>query len=307
MSVSGGKLAQQAGMLMRQEYARPNRLRQFTWSLSRSITGLIGLIIVILTLVTALFAPVIAPQDPTAQNLRSRLTAPAWESGNSTYVLGTDSLGRDVLSRVVFGSRISLLIGTVSVLIGGTLGVMIGLVSGYFGGVVDGVLMRLTDIQLSLPSLVLYLTIMVVLGPGIRNMILGLGITSWVTFARVARSEVLAIKNTQYIEAARSSGQRSVRIMFIHVLPNIMNSVIVLSTLVIGTLILAAAGLSYLGLGVPPTTPDWGGMVADGQDYVQVAWWISTIPGVAIFVVVLGFNLLGDWLRDFLDPRLRRR
>jgi peptide/nickel transport system permease protein len=185
------------------------------------------------------------------------------------------------------------------------IGIPWGLIAGFIGGPADSLLMRFADIQLSIPSLVLYLTILIVLGPGLRNMILSLGIASWVTFARVTRSEVLAIRNTQFVEAARSVGQREPRIIFVHVLPNVMNSVIVLSTLVVGTLILEAAALSFLGLGIPPSIPAWGSMVADGRAYIQVAWWISTIPGIAIFIAVLGFNLFGDWLRDYLDPRLR--
>lgn len=298
-------MAELTGALSRQAYTKPNRFRDFVRSMSRSATGLAGLIIIVVIVATAIFAPVLAPSDPTSQNLRARLTPPVWQSGNSDHILGTDALGRDILSRLIYGSRIALVVGVVSAVIAGVLGTAIGLISGFYGKTIDTLLMRFADIQLSIPSLILYLTILIVLGPGLRNMVLSLGVASWVTFGRVTRSEVLAIKNTQFVDAARSVGQRDLRIMLRHVLPNIMNSVIVLSTLVIGTLILAAAGLSFLGLGISPTTPAWGNMVADGRAYIQVAWWISTIPGIAIFVAVLGFNLFGDWLRDHLDPRLR--
>lgn len=284
-----------------------NEFKRFTRSLMRSKTGLVGLIIVILAISVAVLAPVVSPYDPAAQDLRGRLSPPAWTAeGTTKYLLGTDSLGRDILSRMIHGSRISLIVGATAVLIGGLLGVLVGLFAGYYRGVTDMILMRLADIQLALPSLVLYLTIMAVLGPSLRNLILGLGITNWVIFGRVVRSEVMALRGAQFVDAARSIGVRDGRIIFRHVLPNILNSVIVLSTIIVASMILAEAGLSFLGLGVPPPTPTWGGMVSDGRDYVETAWWISTIPGVVILFVVLGFNLFGDWLRDYLDPRLRR-
>lgn len=284
-----------------------SEFRRFTSSLVQSKTGLVGLVIVVVVIVVAVFAPIIAPRDPAEQNLIARLAPPAWQqSGSTDHLLGTDALGRDIFSRMIYGSRISLIVGVSATLIAGGLGIATGLVSGYYGRAVDMVLMRFADIQLALPSLILYMTIMAVLGPSLRNLILGLGVTNWVIFARVTRSEVLSLRQAQYVEAARSVGVRDYRIILAHILPNTVNSVIVLSSIIVAGLILSEAGLSFLGLGVPPPTPTWGGMVADGRGHVERAWWISTIPGVAILITVLGFNLFGDWLRDYLDPRLRR-
>lgn len=283
-----------------------SELSRLVVSLSRSKTGLIGLAIVTLVVLDAIFAPVIAPRDPTMQNITARLTPPAWHAGGTTdYLLGTDALGRDILSRIVYGARVSLIVGVSAVVIGGILGTSIGLIAGYYAGRVDLALMRLVDIQLAIPSLILYLAIMAVLGPGLRNLILGLGITSWVVYARTVRSEVLGLKHKEFIEAARAIGSRDGRIIFRHVLPNVVMSVIVIATIQVAGLILAEAGLSFLGLGVPPPTPTWGGMIADGRDYVELAWWVSTLPGMAVLVTVLGINLFGDWIRDYLDPRLR--
>lgn len=289
-----------------QQLTRPrkSRFRRFGASLLQSKTGLLGLIIVLIVVLAAVFAPALAPMDPTEQDITARLTPPAWQSGNTQYLLGTDSLGRDVLSRIIYGSRVSLLVGISAVLVGGTLGTLTGLASGYYGRL-DLILMRAADIQLAIPSMVLYIAIMAVLGPGLRNLILGLGITSWVVYARIVRSQVLSTKQMDFILAAQAIGVRDARTIFSHVLPNVVMSVIVIGTIQVAGLILAEGGLSFLGLGVPPPTPTWGGMVADGRDYVEIAWWIPALPGLAILVAVLGINLFGDWLRDYLDPRLR--
>jgi peptide/nickel transport system permease protein len=286
-------------------YRTQSRFKRFRTSLVQSKTGLIGLFIVLLVAACAVFAPFISSADPTAQKLTARLVPPIWQSGDRQYLLGTDSLGRDMLSRIIYGSRISLVVGTSAMIIGGTLGTVVGLISGYYEGGVGLILMRFADIQLAIPELVLYIAIMAALGPGLRNLILGLGITSWVVYARVVRSEVLGLKNMEFITASQSIGARDVRILFVHVLPNVIMSDIVIATIQVAGLILAEAGLSFLGLGVPPPTPTWGGMVADGRDYLEPAWWVSTLPGLAILVTVLGINLFGDWLRDYLDPRLR--
>lgn len=285
---------------------KTSEFKRFTDSLIRGKIGLIGMVIVIGVIFTAIFADVIAPLDPTKQSLANRLTPPMWQSGNSQYILGTDSLGRDILSRVIHGSRISLIIGLSAVSVGGILGTLIGLYSGFFEGWIDLILMRIADIQLAIPPMILYLSIMAVLGPGLRNLILGLGITSWVVYARVVRSEVLSVKHREYITAAQAIGATNQRLILVHVLPNIMYSVIVIATIQIAGIILAEAGLSFLGLGVPPEIPTWGGLIADGRDYVERAWWVATLPGIAILITVLGINLFGDWLRDYLDPRLRR-
>lgn len=273
--------------------------------LQRSKTALLGLTIVLVVIASALLAGYLAPHDPTAQNLSKRLLPPFWMSGNMEYLLGTDPLGRDILSRIIYGSRISLLVGLCSVAISGTIGVFLGLLSGYYGGRADSFIMRLADIQLGVPFLVLAIAVVAMLQPGLRNIIIVLGLTGWVLYGRIVRGEVLSVKEREFVEAARAIGAQNHRIIRLHILPNVSTSIIVVGTLQVAHMIIAEASLSFLGLGVQPPTPTWGGMVADGRDYLALAWWVSTVPGVAIFLTVLGINLLGDWLRDSLDPTLK--
>lgn len=268
----------------------------------------LALVVLLSVLACALFAPFLAPHDPVAQDLRTRLAPPAWASGGSPHhFLGTDALGRDVLSRIIYGSRISLLVGVAAVLVQGAVGVILGLTSGYYGGRFDSVVMRVAEIQLAIPFFVLAIAVMAVTGPGLRNVILILGITGWVIYGRVVRSEVLSVRERGYVEATRALGSSSGRILFRHILPNVMSSLLVISTLEVARMIIAEASLSYLGLGVQPPTPTWGGMVAEGRNWVMTSWWVSTLPGVAIFVTVLAVNLIGDFLRDVLDPTLRNQ
>lgn len=286
----------------------PKRARQGSaWHrLVRDRAAFLGLVVVLLVVVGALFAPILAPHDPLDQDLGKRLLPPSWmEGGEPGYWLGGDPLGRDILSRIIYGARISLMVGVLAVLIRGTGGVILGLLSGYRGGWFDSVVMRLGDIQMALPFLVLALAIMAVLGPGLRNVIIVLGITGWVFYARVVRSEVLSLREREFVDAARVVGARTGRILRKHILPNAAASVIVVATLDIALMIILEASLSYLGMGVQPPTPSWGSMVSDGRDYLSTQWWVSTFPGLAIFITVMAINLVGDWLRDVLDPTTR--
>lgn len=276
--------------------------------LARNPGALLSALILTAMVFSGLFAPLVSPHDPVAQNATRRLLPPVWaEKGSAENLLGTDHLGRDILSRMIFGSRVSLMVGASAVVVSGLIGVGLGLLSGYYGRWVDAILMRLADIQLGVPTLVLALAIVAVLGPGLRNMILVLGLTGWVTYGRLVRSESLTIKELDYVQGARALGASDLRIMFRHVMPNVMHSVIVVATFEFARMIINEASLSFLGLGVPPPTPTWGGMVADGRTYIYNAWWVSTIPGFAIILTVLAANIFGDWVRDMLDPQLRRQ
>lgn len=274
-------------------------------SLLSSRTGMFGSIIVLAIIFVAIFAPFLAPADPNRQQIMETLRGPSWTDQESSFLFGTDYLGRDILSRIIYGSRVSLIVGLSAVFIAGAIGTILGTLAGFKGGWLDTLIMRLADFQLSLPFIVLAIAVLGVLGPSLRNVVLVLGFTGWVTYARIVRSEVLTIKESDYVTAAYSIGSDGIRIMWRHILPNIAAPIIVISSLEVARMIISEAALSFLGLGVPANTPSWGGMVSDGRSYLQNAWWISTFPGLAIVVTVLGINLFGDWLRDALDPRLR--
>lgn len=260
----------------------------------------IGLFVLITTLLVALLAPYIAPYDPYEQHLLDRLSPPSWE-----HPLGTDGHGRDLLSRIIFGTRISLSVGLISIGIGLGIGVPLGLIAGYLGGFVEEVIMRLIDIMMAFPGILLALVVVAILGPGLFNVMVAVGIWSVPIFTRIVRGSALSIKEENYIEAAHALGARSPNIILKHVLPNSLAPILVLSTLRLATAILSAAALSFLGLGAQPPTPDWGAILSSGRNYLRTAWWFSTFPGLAIMFVVLGFNLLGDGLRDILDPKMR--
>jgi len=257
----------------------------------------------------ALLAPWVAPHDPGTLgtlNLANRMKPPAFLDGGSlNYLLGTDSLGRDILSRLIYGARVSLLVGFAAVTLAGSCGVLLGLVAGYFGGWADDLIMRLGDTQLALPPLLLAVFLMAIVGPGLGNVVVVLALSSWVGYARIVRAQVLAVRAAEYVEAARVIGARQLAIMFRHVLPNTLAPVIVVASFAVANAIMSEAALSFLGLGVETTTPTWGGMLADGRDYLADGWWLGAFPGLAILLTVLAINLLGDWLRDYLDPRLR--
>jgi peptide/nickel transport system permease protein len=303
MALELGK--EQAGSLaeLKSVFQRPPRLTR----LAQNWVVVASLLVVLLVVTSAIFAPLVSPHDPADQVLLKRLLPPAWQTGGDpSFLLGTDPLGRDILSRIIYGAQISLLIGVTAVLVRATGGVLLGLLSGFYGGWIDHLLMRLGDIQLTLPFLILALAVMAVLGPGLGNIIGVLGVTGWVLYARVIRSETLSLREKEFIEAARMVGTRNGRILVRHILPNAIGSVIVIATLDIAQMIILEASLSYLGMGVRPPTPSWGSMVADGRDYLSTQWWVSTFPGLTIFVTVMAINLLGDWLRDTLDPTTRR-
>ena len=271
----------------------------------RNRGGLIGLLIVLLNIVVAILAPVLGPHDPLDQDITRRLQPPAWLAGGSVeYLLGTDQLGRDVLTRIIYGSRISLLIGLLSVAVSLPIGVGLGLLGGYFRGRLDDAVMRLADVQLAFPFILLAITIAGVLGPSPRNVILILAVGGWVAYARVTRGQVLGLREKEFVEAARALGMRHGRILVAHILPNILTPIIVLATFAVAQMILLESSLSFLGLGVQPPTPSWGGMLNDGRAYITIAWWLTTFPGATIMLTVLGINFMGDWLRDLFDPRL---
>jgi peptide/nickel transport system permease protein len=267
--------------------------------LRRNPLTVAGLLIAAALLLMAAFAPLIAPYDPIAQDLTQRLLPP----GTPGHWLGTDDFGRDIWTRIIYGSRITLYIVALVILTAPVAGLLIGTVAGYFGGWVDEILMRITDIFLAFPKLILALALVAVLGPGMENAVLAIALTSWPPYARVARAETLTVRNSDYIAAVRLQGAGAARIIWGHVMPMCLPSVIIRVTLDMAGVILTAAGLGFLGLGVQPPLPEWGLMISAGRKFLFEQWWVATMPGLAIFVVSLGFNLLGDGLRDVLDPR----
>ncbi|MBG9654525.1 ABC transporter permease [Cytobacillus firmus] len=269
--------------------------------------GVAGIILVVLSVSAALFAQWIAPFDPSKANLTSRLVPPSWadETGESIFFLGADQVGRDLLSRIIHGAKISLMVGFFGVIISMIIGTVLGLISGFFGKWLDDFIMRVADIQLAFPFMLFAIVIMSVLGTGIWKIIIILGLTYWVGFARLIRGEVISLKEQEYVQAAKAIGGTNFTIIRKHILPNVMSSILVLGTMYIAEFILLEASLTFLGLGVDPTIPSWGGMLADSRNYVTSAWWTATFPGIAIMLTVLGFNLLGDWLRDRFDPNMK--
>jgi peptide/nickel transport system permease protein len=279
---------------------------RFLVELVTSPKAMFALAIILTIVACAVASPLLAPYDPAAQSLAGRLL-PVWSTAadGKFHALGTDHLGRDILSRLIYAARISLVVGIGASVVAGTIGVLFGLVSGYFGGLVDDVIMRLTDIQLALPYILLAIALLAIVGSGLFNIIIVLSLTQWVTYARVVRGGVLAEKAEEYVLAAKALGFGSGRIMFRYVLPNVFAPIIVIATFSVAQTIIAEAALSFLGLGMPASIPSWGKMLADGRTYLVIAWWLSAIPGLVITFTVIGVNLFGDWLRDYLDPKLR--
>jgi len=264
-----------------------------------------GLIMVLGVIFSAIFAPLISPHDPILQDVEKRLLPPLGQAeADPNYLLGTDQLGRDIVSRLIYGARISIVVSVSAVVFSAFLGTIIGLFSGFYGGKIDSVFMRLADVQLAFPFILLAIAIIAVLGPNLQNIIIVMGITGWVIYARVVRAEVLSLREKEYVMAVRALGGSNGRIIFNHLLPNVVPPIIVIITLEMARMIIMEAALSFLGLGIQPPTPTWGGMLADGRVYLVTSWWLATFPGVVIMLVVLGINLLGNWLRDILDPRL---
>jgi peptide/nickel transport system permease protein len=269
-------------------------------------SAMLGAVVVVLFVLMAIFASQIAPYDPTKGNLRNRLLPPVWQEGsNPEFLLGTDVQGRDLLSRIIYGARISLQVGALAVSISMLVGTVLGALSGYYRGRVDALISRFADLLLAFPFLIFAIGMMAFLGPGFANLMLALTLKGWVGFFRLTRGTVMAEKTTEYVEAAKVVGQSNLAIIISEILPNIFHSILVLGTLRMGSLIIAEASLSFLGLGIQPPTPAWGSMVADGRDYLVTSWWISTLPGLTILLLVLSINLFGEGLRDILDPRLK--
>ena len=275
-------------------------------SLYRAKWPMLALFLLSVITFAAIFGPTVSPRDPNRQNIIARLKQPMQRDRHGqVFLLGTDGLGRDVLSRLLYGARVSLTVGLTAVVVGGSLGTFLGMMAGYFGGWVDDILMRLADIQLAFPFILLAIMFLLVLGPGVFNLILVLGIGQWVTYARIARAQTISQREKEYVEAARALGQGTVGILWTQILPNILSPLIVIASFNVASVILAEAALSFLGLGVPPTVPSWGGMLAESRNELLAGrWWLAVFPGTAIMLTVLSFNILGDWLRDLLDPRL---
>jgi peptide/nickel transport system permease protein len=277
---------------------RNSSLRQLPWT---------PLVIITTMVFVAVFAPWLTPHSPIDQSLPDKLIPPFWEDGGTAkYPLGTDIFGRDVLTRLFYGARVSLVVAASALIVGGGVGLILGVLSGYIGGRVDMLLMRIVDAALAFPTILFALLLAVTLGQGLRTLIIAVSLILWARFARVVRGEVLSLKARDFVALARVHGCSPLRIMATHLLPNILNTFMVLMTLYVGVVIVAEASLSFLGAGVPPPMPSWGLMVAEGRGKIASAWWISLIPGIAITLTVFAFNLFGDWLRDRLDPKLRQ-
>lgn len=287
--------------------APPHPAREF-WSYFSANKGAVaGLVVIVLVLVCALFAPLIAPHNPDLTNNAVFLKPPFWQEGGSiSYPLGTDAIGRDILSRLIYGARLSLVIGIAVVALAIVIGVVLGLVAGYFKGIADIAIMRLMDILMTMPSLLLAIVIVAILGPGLMNAMLAVAIVVLPHYVRITRAAVITEASKDYVVAAQVSGAQRLRLMFSEILPNCAAPLIVQATLGVSTAILDAAALGFLGLGAQPPTPEWGTMLADAREFVLRAWWVVTFPGLAILITVLAFNLLGDGLRDALDPKLKR-
>lgn len=267
----------------------------------------IPIVIISVIVFMALFAPVLAPYSPIDQTLKDKLLPPVWMVGGSEkYLLGTDHFGRDLLSRLIHGARVSLIVALLALTAGGGVGLLIGIVSGYVGGRVDAILMRLVDAAFTFPAILFALLLAVTMGQGLGTLVAAISLLLWASFARVIRGEVLALRQRDFVALARVRGCSSMRIMLTHILPNVLNTFMVLVTLNIGVVIIAEASLSFLGAGIPPPTPTWGLMISEGRGRIVEAWWAALIPGIAITLLVLSVNLFGDWLRDRLDPRLRQ-
>lgn len=268
---------------------------------------LVPMIIILIIVLSAALAGIISPHSPYQISLPDKLHPPVWSQGGSwTYPLGTDTLGRDMLSRIIFGTRISLSMSLIVIVIGGGVGTAIALIAGYMGGAIDSFLMRVVDSALALPAILIALLLATVLGPSFLNVVVAISAVIWSRFARVIRGEVMSLKGKDFVCQAKVNGCSTLRILVLYLLPNVMGTLLVLCTLELGAVILVEASLSFLGAGIPPPAASWGLMVAEGRDYITQAWWVSLFPGIAIVLTVLSFNLLGDWLREILDPKLRQ-
>jgi peptide/nickel transport system permease protein len=289
---------------------RQSELKRIVSAFLLSKIATLGALIFALFLLIAILAPILAPHDPALQDLKRRLAPPiglGMEKASLEYPLGNDNLGRDILSRLMVGSRVSLTVGVSTILLASSVGSLLGAVAGFYRGLVDNIVMRIVDTWMAFPSLLLAIAFGAALGPGLANLVLALSLTIWVVYCRVVRAEVLSIRERDYVLAARAMGASDLRIILRHILPNVLAPILVISTLRMGTVIISEASLNFLGIGVQSSMPTWGGMLSDGREFMRNAWWLATFPGIAISIVVLSVNLLGDGLRDALDPRLRKR
>jgi ABC-type dipeptide/oligopeptide/nickel transport system permease subunit len=290
--------------------APSSELKRIVHTFWQSRTATLGALIFVAFVLVAVLAPILAPHDPAAQDLERRLAPPIGlgkEAASLQYPLGNDNLGRDILSRLLVGSRVSLIVGASTILLSCVVGSLIGAVAGFYRGFVDDMTMRLVDVWLAFPSLLLAIAFGAALGPGLFNLIIALSLSLWVVYCRIVRAEVLSIREQEFVLAARAMGASDARIILRYILPNVLAPILVISTLQMGTVIISEASLNFLGIGVQGSMPTWGGMLSDGREFMRQAWWLSTFPGIAISVVVLSINLIGDGLRDALDPRLRAR
>lgn len=271
--------------------------------LATKIVSIIGLMLILILIFAAIFAPVLAPYDPYVGNLNDRLLPPYWQEGGSTaHILGTDLLGRDTLSRLIWGARTSLSVAFAAILIGGFIGACLGIIAGYLGGWADIIIMRLVDLTFSFPTILLALVVGVVLGSSFTNIIIIISIVIWAPYARMARGDTLKVKEMDFVALAKVAGCSKASIMVRHIAPNVATSIIIMATLEVGLIIILEASLSFLGVGIPPPNPDWGSMISEGRSYIVTAWWLSVVPGIAILLTVLSFNLVGDAVTELLNP-----
>jgi peptide/nickel transport system permease protein len=287
------------------EPLRMSPLRRFV--LGRRWFLLIPLTIITVMVTTAILAELLTPYSSTEISLANRLRPPFWEKGGSlAHPLGTDPMGRDLFTRMIYGARVSLVVALLALLVGGGIGAALGLIAGYYGGRLDALVMRVADTTMAFPIILFAILFVVVLGGSLTTTVFAVALVLWARYARVIRGEVLSLRERDFVAQARIAGCSSARIMVIHLFPNILNTLVVLLSLQVGWVIIVEASLSFLGAGIPPPTPTWGSMIAEGRDYIATAWWVSFFPGLAILATVLSFNLFGDWLRDALDPKLRQ-
>lgn len=283
------------------------KVRTFWDRLKRGIVtsppAMIALGLIAIISLVAIFAPMIAPNDPIKVDIIKRLQPPVFQGGTSQFLLGTDQMGRDVLSRLIYGARVSLQVGVFATLMSASLGLALGIMGGFYGGWFDAIMMRVNDSQRAFPFLVLAIAVIAAIGQGMEKLILILGIFGWANYGRFVRGEVLSLREKEFVEAARTIGASNWRLMFVHIMPNVMSTMLVLSSFSIAGLIIAESSLSFLGLGVPLPTPSWGNMLSDGREYMETAWWLATFPGLAIMTITLAINVLGDRLRDIFDSR----